>query len=147
MKMVRYRPNSLLDELQKEFFNFTPWTGDMDKSLVETSDWVPRVDIKEEPDQFLVYADVPGVDPNDIDIFMEGNILTVKGKRESISEEKEKDFSRIERTYGTFYRQFTLPETAVSEKIAAKSKHGVLEIIIPKQEKAQSRTISVKVEQ
>jgi HSP20 family protein len=148
MKMVRYKPHSLIDELQREFFhNLAPWGQESDKSLVETSDWVPRVDIKEDAQKFVVFVDVPGVNPNDIEISMEKHVLTVKGKREAINEESSENFSRVERSYGSFYRQFTLPESTVGDQITAKSKHGVLEIEIPKQEKAKSRTITVNIEE
>lgn len=144
MKMVRYNPNQLLDELQKEFF---PWAGAQDKSFVETSEWVPRIDIAETADKFIVLADVPGVNPKDIDISMENHVLTLKGRRESVSETKELNLTRIERSAGSFYRQFTLPDTAAAELITAKSKHGVLEITIPKQEVAKARTIQVDIEE
>ena len=148
MKMVHYKPHSLIDELQREFFhNLAPWRQASDQSFVQTSDWVPRVDIKEDEQRFIVYVDVPGVTPKDIEISMKENVLSVKGKRESIQEEKKDSFSRVERTLGSFYRQFTLPESAAGDQICAKSKYGVLEITIPKQEKAKPRTITVNIEE
>lgn len=146
MKMVRYTPNNLFDELQKEFFHSLPWAGPQDKSTVETSQWVPRIDIAENADKFVVLADVPGVNPKDIDISMENHVLTLRGHRENEYKQEEANFTRIERSSGSFYRQFTLPDSAAADKITAKSKHGVLEITIPKHEVAKARTIQVKVE-
>ncbi len=112
-------------------------------SSVATSDWTPAVDIKETAEAFVIHADIPGVDPSDINVNMEDGILTIKGERESKSEEEQQDYKRVERSWGTFYRRFSLPDTADADKISAKSSHGVLEITIPKQEKVQARKISV----
>ncbi|MDH5396358.1 MAG: Hsp20/alpha crystallin family protein, partial [Gammaproteobacteria bacterium] len=94
--------------------------------------------------EFILHADIPGVEPEKIDVHMEDGMLTIKGERESESKEEGKNFKRVERHRGTFYRRFSLPDTANAEKISAKSKNGVLEITIPKQEKAQPRKIEVK---
>ncbi|HET9843533.1 MAG TPA: Hsp20/alpha crystallin family protein [Gammaproteobacteria bacterium] len=150
MSMIRYQPNDLFEKLQRELLNFTPWNRELaneDRSTVATSEWIPRVDIIEEDHQFLVRADIPGVDPKDIEISMNGNTLTVRGERKSETKEESKKFTRVERLYGTFYRQFTLPDSVVGEQITAKSKHGVLEIAIPKEEKAKPRTINVAIEE
>jgi HSP20 family protein len=113
-------------------------------SNISTSDWVPAVDIKETDKEFLIHADIPGVDTDDIDVHMEDGMLTIKGERESETKENRDGYKRVERHRGTFYRRFSLPDTANADKISAKSHHGVLEITIPKQEKAQPRKIQVK---
>ncbi len=117
-----------------------------DKSMVETGQWVPAIDIVEDVDKFIVLADVPGVSSETIDISMEDNVLTVKGHKINTFDEKKSQLTRSERSSGSFYRQFTLPDTIASDKISAKSKDGVLEIRIPKQEKAKPRSISINVE-
>ena len=109
-----------------------------------TSSWQPAVDIKEEENCFLIVADVPGVDPKDIEITMENGMLTVKGERHSKTEDSNKNYKRTERTSGVFYRRFSLPDTADGEHIEAKGSNGVLEITIPKHEKVQPRRIEVK---
>ena len=109
-----------------------------------TSSWQPAVDIKEEENCFLIVADVPGVDPKDIEITMENGMLTVKGERHSEIEDSNKNYKRTERTRGAFYRRFSLPDTADGEHIEAKGSNGVLEITIPKHEKVQPRRIEVK---
>src|SRR5215207_6628495 len=106
--------------------------------------WAPAVDIKEEDGAYLVHADVPGVDPKDIELNMENNVLTLRGERRLESAKDEGNYRRIERVTGTFYRRFTLPDTADAEHISAKYANGVLEVRIPKQEKALPRRIEVQ---
>ena len=112
-------------------------------SSVATSDWVPAVDIKEENDSFVIVADIPGVDPKDIEVNMENGMLTIKGEKESEKKEEREGYKRVERSFGSFYRRFSLPDTADAEKITAKSTNGVLEVRIGKQEQVQPRKISV----
>jgi HSP20 family protein len=113
-------------------------------SAIATSDWAPSVDIKETDSAFEIKADIPGVDPDAIEVHMENGVLTIKGERESEKKEDKEGYKRIEREWGSFYRRFSLPDSADAEKISAKSKHGVLEITIPKQEKVQPRKIAVE---
>jgi len=115
-----------------------------DDSTVETSDWIPMVDIKEETNKFVLVADVPGVEPDNIEVSVDDGILTIKGHKESESNKEEKNYTRVERFSGSFYRRFSLPDTADLEKIVAKQKHGVLEVSIPKKEHSQSRKINIE---
>lgn len=150
MALVRYEPWNLLDRLQKEFNlqgSFDPYSREVvgdDSSDVVTSHWRPAVDIKEEDDRFIIYADLPGVDPKEIEITMEQGVLTLKGERSEQTTEEREGFKRVERMSGTFYRRFSLPDTADAERIEAKGKNGVLEITLPKHEKVQARKITVK---
>ncbi len=150
MTLIRYEPWNLLDRLQKEFNLqnvFEPYdreiTGD-DSSDVVTSRWRPAVDIKEEKDRFVIYADLPGVDPKDIEITMDQGVLTLKGERSEETKEEREGYKRVERVSGSFYRRFSLPDTADFDHIEAKGKNGVLEITLPKHEKVQARKITVK---
>jgi HSP20 family protein len=115
-----------------------------DNSNIVTSHWRPAVDIREEENRFVILADLPGVDPKDIDITMEQGVLSIKGERVSDKEESHEGYKRVERVRGTFYRRFSLPDSADAERIEAKGKDGVLEIVLPKLEKEQARRISVK---
>jgi len=117
---------------------------DMDAYTETASDWVPSVDIKEGKDAYEVMADVPGVNPKDIDVSLEEGVLTVKGERKSESKDEREGYTRTERVYGSFYRRFTLPETADAENISAKTEHGVLRLHIPKKEKALPKRITVE---
>ena len=146
MNMVRYEPWSLLNQLHNEIDQlFTPPHRRLgeDNANVATSDWAPAVDIKEEPERFVIHADIPGVDPKDIDVHMEDGILTIRGERQAENQEEREGYKRVERVRGSFYRRFSLPDTADAEGISAKCLHGVLELVIPKQEKVQPRRIQV----
>lgn len=150
MSLVRYEPFALLDRLQREFNRlggFDPSWGESagdDNSNIAVSHWRPAVDIKEETDRFVIQADLPGVNPEEIDVTMENGVLTLRGERKSEKTEEHEGYKRVERARGMFYRRFSLPDTADADKIEAKSRDGVLEITIPKTEKVQPRRISVK---
>ncbi len=144
MTLVRYEPWNLLNQFRREMDRLYDPTSEGDEtSSIATSDWIPAVDIKETDSAFEIHADIPGVDPKDIDVHMENGILTIKGERTTENKEENEGYKRIERSRGSFYRRFSLPDTADADKITAKSNHGVLEITIPKQEKVQPRKISV----
>jgi len=139
---MKYEPWNLLDQMRREMDRAVD-TRTAEGSSVATSDWVPAVDIKEEKDSFVIVADIPGVDPKDIEVHMENGMLTIKGEKESEKKEEREGYKRVERSFGSFYRRFSLPDTADSEKISAKSNNGVLEVRIAKQEQVQPRKISV----
>lgn len=145
--LIPCEPISLVSELNSLMENLWSRSANLDDSKVATSRWLPAVDIKEEAEQFLIFADLPGVEPKDIEISMENNILTIKGKREVMSKDTKASYHRVERLQGEFYRRFTLPDTADGEHINAKSKQGVLEINIPKKKIPQPRKIEIKVDE
>jgi HSP20 family protein len=139
---MRYEPWGLLDQMRREMERAVDSRAE-EGSSVATSDWVPAVDIKEEDDAFMIVADIPGVDPKDIEVHMDNGVLTIKGEKETESKDEREGYKRVERSYGSFYRRFSLPDSADPEKISAKSNHGVLEVRIAKQEKVQPRKIAV----
>ena len=118
-----------------------------DGSNVVTSQWAPRVDIKEEDQRFVIFVDVPGVDPADIEVSMEKGILTIKGERTVEKNEQSGRFTRIERSHGSFHRRFALPDSADADGISAHGKHGVLEIVIPKRPEQAARRITINTAQ
>lgn len=149
MSLVNYEPWSILDRFQQQlnqrgYADRAIAGNDNDYSNVVTSRWSPAVDIKEEADRFLITADLPGVDPKDIEITMDNGVLTIKGERQSEAREEKEGYKRVERVSGAFYRRFSLPDTADAERIEAKGKDGVLEVVLPKHEKVQPRKIEVK---
>lgn len=137
MAITRYEPWSLLNRLQRELEQGTA------EGSSATAEWAPAVDIKEEADKFVLHADIPGVKPEEIDISMEAGVLTIKGEKKTEATTEKENYKRVERTYGSFYRRFSLPDTANAEAISAASKNGVLVITIPKQEAVQPKKISV----
>ena len=146
MTIVRYSPwnlqNGLQDDLKNAFGRLFG-SEDTDQSNVVTSQWTPRVDIKEEPDRFVIQADIPGVDPKDIEVHMEKGILTIKGERRTESKTEGDQYTRVERAHGLVYRRFALPDSANPEGITAAGKHGVLEIAIPKRAETKARRIEI----
>jgi len=128
----------------KQLFDRMLNDTDGDQSNVVTSQWAPRVDITEEDARFVIFADIPGVDPAEIEIQMDKGMLTIKGERKTASSEEGAKFSRVERSHGVFYRRFALPDSADAAGITASGKQGVLEISIPKKPETTPRRIQVQ---
>jgi HSP20 family protein len=146
MNIVRYRRwpgQNPLDEFRQVFDSLFDDQSRSDESSVVTSQWVPSVDVKEENDRFVLYADLPGIDPDDIEVSMDKGLLTIRGERSSESSSETERYSRIERRYGSFHRRFALPESADPEGIEARGRNGVLEIVIPKRPETSPRRIQV----
>ena len=114
-----------------------------DESSVVTSQWMPLVDIREEQDRFVLHADIPGVDPQDIEVQMDKGMLTIKGERRAERSVQNERYSRVERLHGSFHRRFALPDSADPEGITASGSNGVLEIVIPKRPESTPRRIQV----
>ncbi|GMQ88916.1 MAG: Hsp20/alpha crystallin family protein [Gammaproteobacteria bacterium] len=148
MSLVRYEPWNILNQLHGEvdrmFNTRLGRIGEDNEQLLSSSDWTPAVDIKEEDSRYIIRADVPGVDPKDIEINMEDGVLSIKGERHSETTDEREGYKRVERVRGSFFRRFSMPDTADAEAVTAKSKDGVLEIVIPKQEKLQPKRIQVE---
>ena len=145
MTLIRYQqPWTLMNEFRRELDRVFDNQLARNDSEAVVADWLPAVDIKEEAERFIVHADVPGIDPKDIEITMEDGVLTVRGERRSESRENQDGWRRVERVSGQFFRRFSLPDTADAEAISARGAHGVLEIVIPKQAKVQPRRITVQ---
>jgi len=110
-----------------------------------TRPWAPSVDILETENDLVLKADVPGVELKDIDIQIENGTLTLKGERKFEQESQNKGYHRLERSYGSFVRYFTLPDTVDAEKVHAAYNNGVLTVTLPKKEIAKPRTVKVQV--
>ncbi|MBV8852744.1 MAG: Hsp20/alpha crystallin family protein [Sinobacteraceae bacterium] len=145
MTLVRYEPWSAFNRLHQSLDQlFGETLGSPEASGSRNATWSPRVDIHEEKDRFIVLADVPGVEPKDINITAENGVLTVTGERRAEKRATENGYERVERAYGSFVRRFTLPEGANTEEIKARQNNGVLEVVIPKQPEVQPRRIAVE---
>ena len=147
MNISRFEPLSLINVLHRDLDQIAArrfGASGHEEVSHSVADWVPAVDIIEEKERFLLRADVPGVNGEDIDINMENGVLSVSGQRIANASGEAEGLQRLERANGKFYRRFTLPETANAEEISATSSNGILEIIIPKQPQVSSRRITVK---
>jgi len=150
MNIIKRKPVSLLDEYRdfrdsfssmvSRFFDDDFFSADLAKA-----DWNPRVDVYEKDNNIIVKADIPGIDEKNLDVQIEGNILTIRGSKEEEHEVKEKNYHRIERSCGSFSRTIPLPEKIEADKIEADYKKGVLTITIPKSKEAIAKKINVKV--
>jgi HSP20 family protein len=150
MNITRYRHRPaqafLQDEVQQVFNRFFGESrSDEDGSAVVTAQWVPRVDIREEADRFAIFADLPGIDPQDVEVLMDKGILTIRGERSNETASEDARFSRVERRHGSFHRRFALPDSADADGISANGRNGVLEISIPKKAETTPRRIQVGV--
>lgn len=137
MYLTTNRINRMLNDL----FN------DFDGSLQNgnAASWVPAVDVLEQADAIRIAAELPGVKPEDVKISVDNNVLSVQGKKQQLTEEQTERVHRYERTYGSFARSFTLPQTVDTARITAGFDNGVLTIMLPKAEQAKPRHIAIEV--
>lgn len=152
MNLIRYEPRTfpffremeeVSDRLNRFLGGRTRANGERE-SLVVT-DWMPPVDIQEIETEYLVKAELPEVRKEDVKVTVENGVLTIQGERKQEKEEKGKKFHRVERSYGTFLRTFTVPVDAEENKVAADFKDGILRVHLPKTEKSRPKAIEVRV--
>jgi HSP20 family protein len=134
---------TLQDRINRVFRDSYSGEG-RDESLT-TSSFAPAVDVYEDEHKVTLKIEVPGIDEKDIDVQVENNILTVHGERKIEKEEKEENYRRVERQYGSFTRTFTLPTTVDTESVSATYDKGVLKIALPKKAEAKPKQIKVTV--
>lgn len=144
MTLTRYEPWLLMNRLHRDLNHLFTQPADNDESQAAVVEWTPPVDIREEDKQFVLHADLPGVDPKNIDITLEKGVLTIRGRRELESRDAKQGFRRVERVSGEFFRRFSLPDTADSQAVKARFVAGVLEVAIPKQAQVLPRKIEVE---
>lgn len=148
-QLTMWNPFRELDEVQNRLGSFFggrfPRSGDGNGGL-QLADWSPQVDITEDDKEYLIKADLPEMKKDEIKVNVAEGVLTVSGERKTEKEEKNKKFHRIERSYGTFERSFTLPDDANGAKVSAEFKDGVLRVHLPKTPVAKPKAIEVKVD-
>ncbi len=146
MSIIKYDPfrelRSLQDEMNRLFMTNLP------RSIVQedlaTGGWSPSVDIYEGENEIVLEAELPGMNRDDFEVSIENNVITLKGKREFQKKEEGDNYHRVERSYGSFTRSFSLPRSVSAENTTADFKNGVLTVSLPKREEAKSRRIEVK---
>jgi HSP20 family protein len=150
MAIVRWEPFrdlvAVQDRLNRIFddtFRGNPRGTEEDWAL--GGQWAPSVDIFEHEGNLVLRAELPGIEPKDVDVHVENNVLTLRGERKFESEVKREKYHRVERAYGTFSRSFTLPNVVDTEKIKAEYKDGVLQVTLPQREEAKPKQIQVAV--
>jgi len=148
MSIVRYDPFRDLRTLQEEVNRL--FTGSMPRGFddegIARGAWSPSVDIYENKEQIVLEAELPGMKRDDFDLSVENNIITLRGQRQFEKQDESDNYHRVERSYGSFTRSFTLPNTVSAEGANAEYKNGVLRVTLPKREETKARRIEIKAE-
>ena len=145
--LLRWDPFRELEEMSDRLNRVfaRPTTRTNGKETMIVADWTPTVDISETDGEYQIKAEIPDVKKEDVKVTLEDGVLTIQGERKQEKEEKGKKYHRVERSYGSFVRSFSLPDLIDEEKVKAEFKDGVLNLHLPKSEKAKPRAIEVKV--
>ena len=145
MNLVRYDPfrelRSLQDEMTRLFTGTMPATAGREDML--HGEWSPRVDVFEDKDHLVLEAELPGMTRDDFDLTIENNVITLSGERKFEKKTSEGNYHRVERSYGSFTRSFTLPQTVSADGAKAEFQNGVLHVTLPKREETKARKIEV----
>src|SRR5215212_7557547 len=148
MTLVRWDPFRELEDMSDRLnrvFARPALRSTNGKENLTVADWMPTVDISESEGEYLIKAELPEVKKEDVKVTVENGVLTLQGERRQEKEEKGKKFHRVERSYGSFIRSFTLPESVDESMVKAEYKDGVLNLHLPKSERVKPKAIDVKV--
>lgn len=148
MNLIKWNPLSELEAMSSHLnriFGRDVVSGGAEHDMLKMSDWTPSVDISETDKEFVIKAEIPGVKKEDVKVTVENGMLTIKGERNMEKEEKGKKFHRIERSYGSFVRSFRIPDGVDESKVKAEFKDGVMNVALPKSEKAKSKALEIPV--
>ena len=147
MTLVRWDPFRELEDMSERLNRVfsRPSLRNSGKENLTVADWMPTVDISETEGEYLIKAELPEVRKEDVKVTVENGVLTLQGERRQEKEEKGKRFHRVECSYGSFVRSFTLPESVDESSVKAEYKDGVLNLHLPKSEKVKPKAIDVKV--
>jgi HSP20 family protein len=146
---TRWAPFKELEEITERFnrlFGRLPARRESGRESLTVADWAPTVDIAEDDKEYLIKAEIPEVDKKDVKVTVQEGVLTIQGERKQEKEENGRRFHRIERSYGSFVRSFSLPEDVAEDKVKAEFKDGVLFVHLPKAERPQPKAVEVKVQ-
>jgi HSP20 family protein len=148
MSIVRYDPFRDLRTLQEEVNRLfsTNLTGGFGEEGIGRGAWNPSVDIYENKDQIVLEAELPGMTREDFDLAIENNVITLRGERRFEKKDETDNYHRVERSYGSFTRSFTLPQTVSGEGATAEYRNGVLRVTLPKREETKARRIEISGE-
>ena len=141
--LMRWNPFGEIRRIQEEMNRLFDTTFAAEEGELSATGWLPAVDIEETPDSLRVIAELPGIRKEDINVEYENGLLTIRGERRREEEKREKNFHRVERSFGTFMRSFRLPATVDAEKIVASYEDGVLRLEMPKHEESKPRRIAI----
>ena len=146
--MSRWNPFKELEEREQRLSAYLGRPGgrtEAGKEAMTIAEWSPLVDITEDDKEYVIKADLPDVKKEDVKLTVQNDVMSISGERKYEKEDKGKKYHRVERAYGNFMRSFTVPEDADGSKVSAEYKDGVLNVHLPKSEKAKPKSIEVKV--
>ena len=148
-KLTRWDPIREMADIQNRFATLMGRTplqlSDNGEETLTTSEWVPPVDIVEDDKEYVIKAELPEIPKDQVKVSVENGLLTISGERKFEKEEKNKKYHRVERAYGYFSRCFSLPDAADADQVKADYKDGVLQVHVPKSERAKAKRVEVKV--
>jgi HSP20 family protein len=147
MDIIPWRPfggelSSLRQEMDRLWDRFV---GESPLARRITGEWWPTVDVSETKDNFVIKAELPGMDEKDVSVTISGDVLTIKGEKKKEEEEKDEQHYSVERYYGSFQRSFQLPSSVKADKIEADFEKGILKVTLPKVEEAKKKEVKIKV--
>lgn len=146
MAIVKWEPLREIEDLFGRYTRAMGWPANLGHDLIKSGDWSPRVDISETDTEFVIKADIPDVKKEDVKVSVDNGVLSIQGEKSQEKEEKGKKFHRIERSYGSFSRSFTLPDNVDATQVKASFKDGVLHLQVPKTAESKPKAIDVKIE-
>jgi len=147
-ELTTYKPVRELDRMRTEVDRLWDvfFEGRPARTLEDLGEWMPSVDVSETKNEIVVKAELPGMDPKEIDISLSNGSLLIRGEKKQEKEEKDENYHLVERSYGSFTRSVHLPEGVNRDKISASYKNGVLKVVLPKSEEAKKKEIKIKVD-
>lgn len=148
MNLVKWDPFRELEEVSSRLnrlFGRSTLPAESDREMLSVADWMPSVDISETDNAYLVKAEIPGVNKDDVKVTIEDGMLTIQGERKQEQEEKGKKYHRVERSYGCFMRSFRVPDDADDSAAKAEFKDGMLNITLNKSKKIRSNAVNVSI--
>ena len=142
----RAREDSAFQSLRNEFNRIFDrfWSGELEP--LRLGRWIPAVDVSESDEEITVRAEVPGLDPGEVEVLVEGDVLTIKGEKKEEREQSDRNYHRVERQYGSFVRNIQLPGAVVAEQVKATAANGVLTICLPKHEDTKPKRVQIGLE-
>jgi len=148
MNLVKWDPFKELEDVStrlNRLFGRPTLPVESDREMLSVADWMPSVDISETDNAYLVKAEIPGVNKDDVKVTIEDGMLTIQGERKQEQEEKGKKYHRVERSYGCFMRSFRVPDDADDSAAKAEFKDGMLNITLNKSKKSRSNAVNVSI--
>ena len=145
MQLTKWDPFREMENVFDRYSKALSWPRLGSQEIMTSDDWAPRVDIAETEKEFIIKAEIPEVNKEEVKITVNNGVLSIRGERKKEKEQKDKKFHRIERYYGSFTRSFTLPDNVDETKIEASFKDGMLNLQIPKSKESKPKAIDVKI--